>query len=192
MISGGLCPYENGSQLAEAAEFLHAHQQFVSLVTIDLGANDIESCGSLSTGIDIVCVQQAFQAVMASLPYIVGVLRAAAGPGVPIVAMNYYNPFLAAWLSPNPLDQALALQSQPVLGLFNVVLGGIYGAFLVPVADVAGAFHANDNLMVDPTPAFLVCAWTWMCTPPGPNIHPNAIGYGVIAQAFLAVLPALP
>lgn len=37
----------------------------------------------------------------------------------------------------------------------------------------------------------LICQWTWECAPPpvGPNEHANAAGYGVIAQAFLAVLP---
>ena len=32
----------------------------------------------------------------------------------------------------------------------------------------------------------LVCSWTWACAPPprGPNEHPNAAGYRVIASAF--------
>jgi hypothetical protein len=41
--------------------------------------------------------------------------------------------------------------------------------------------------------AAAVCQWTWMCAPPpvGPNIHANVLGYGVIAEAFHAVLPPL-
>lgn len=32
----------------------------------------------------------------------------------------------------------------------------------------------------------MICAWTWMCTLS--DIHPNAIGYGVIAKAFADAL----
>src|SRR5437773_9000072 len=35
------CQYPHGSQLAEAVSFLHAHQKFVALVTIDIGPNDL-------------------------------------------------------------------------------------------------------------------------------------------------------
>jgi lysophospholipase L1-like esterase len=32
----------------------------------------------------------------------------------------------------------------------------------------------------------LICEWTWICAPAplGPNNHPNADGYRVIARAF--------
>ena len=43
-------------------------------------------------------MQEAFGNVAANLPKILAALRLAAGPHVPIVAMNYYNPFLAVWL----------------------------------------------------------------------------------------------
>ena len=59
-------------QLAAAVAFLLTHRGSVRLVTIDIGAN---------------------------LPKILKALRLAAGPNVPIVGMNYYNPFLAAWLA---------------------------------------------------------------------------------------------
>jgi lysophospholipase L1-like esterase len=195
MIAGGVCAYDEGSQLADAAGFLGAHRGSVVLVTIDIGANDIELCGSLA-GIDQACVEQAFLSVAANLPYILATLRAAAGPDVPIVGMNYYNPFVAAWLL-GPDGEALAVQSVSALSLFNALLAGIYGAFSVPVADVAGAFHAADFTPVPdaggiPLNVVLVCQSTYMCVPPpqGPNIHANATGYGVIAGAFLPlVLP---
>src|SRR5499427_4365614 len=47
MINGGLCTYSHGSQLAAAASFLHAHRARVSLVTIDIGANDADGCINL-------------------------------------------------------------------------------------------------------------------------------------------------
>jgi lysophospholipase L1-like esterase len=194
MLTGGVCDYPAGSQLAEAVRFLRAHRDDVDLVTLDIGANDIEPCGSLA-GIDPGCVATAFGAVAANLPRILSAIRHAAGPDVPIVAMNYYDPFLVAWLL-GPAGQDLAREATFTLGLFNAMLGGLYTAFRVPVADVAGVFHAADPLPPPGDPgvplgALLLCQWTWMCAPPpvGPNIHANAEGYGVIAGAFLAVIP---
>src|SRR5262249_20205222 len=45
MISGGLCHYQGGSQLAAAVAFLKAHRGRMLLVTLDIGANDPEQCG---------------------------------------------------------------------------------------------------------------------------------------------------
>ncbi len=197
IIVGGICRYPHGSQLDEAVSFLRAHHQFVALVTIDLGANDLLPCAA-ETPIDPVCVANAFADLAVNLPGILAAIREAAGPEVPIVAMNYYNPFVAAWLQGSS-GQALALASADLLAAFNGLLAGIYGASLIPVADVAGAFHSGDFATLVPVPGLgaipinvaLICQWTWMCVPPpqGPNIHPNAIGYGVIAETFTAVLP---
>src|SRR5580658_2057464 len=46
MMHGGICRYPGGSQLAAAAAFLRAHRGQVLLVTLDIGANDPEDCGS--------------------------------------------------------------------------------------------------------------------------------------------------
>ena len=46
MMHGGICHYSAGSQLAAAAAFLRAHRGHVFLVTIDIGANDLEDCGN--------------------------------------------------------------------------------------------------------------------------------------------------
>jgi lysophospholipase L1-like esterase len=193
MITGGFCRYPLGSQLAEAVAFLHAHRQFVALVTIDLGANDIEPCGSLA-GLDPACVNRAVAEVAAGLPWILQALRDASGPAVPIVGMNYYDPFLAAWLL-GPAGQQLAQTAAAGSAMFNALLGGLYAGFAVPVADVAAAFQSDDFTTVPgvglPLNVLLVCRWTWMCVPPpvGPNIHATAEGYAVIAEAFLAALP---
>jgi lysophospholipase L1-like esterase len=191
ILTGGLCEYpRGGSQLDEAEAFLLAHQDQVALVTVDLGANDIEPCGS-PAGIDQACVAQAVASVASNLPVVLARLRAAAGPDVPIVGMNYYNPFLAAWF----VNPALALASDAGLVAFNGLLAAIYGAFAIPVADVAAAFQASDFTPVAaaggvPLNVLLVCQWTWMCSPgpAGPNIHANAEGYQQIADAFLDVL----
>src|SRR5215831_9951059 len=49
MINGGICSYPTGSQLAQAAAFLSRHRGHVQLVTIDIGANDLNPCLGLPT-----------------------------------------------------------------------------------------------------------------------------------------------
>jgi lysophospholipase L1-like esterase len=200
MINGaGKCSYRSGSQLNEAVAFLNAHAGSVALVTIDIGANDLLPCVARGV-IDpqaVMCINTAFSSIMTNLPYILSVLRTT-GATVPIAAMNYYDPFLAAWLQ-GSAGQQLALQSAQLLGQFNDLLGYIYAGFGVPVGDVAKAFHTGNfdavvfvpGLGKVPLNVALVCFWTWMCTPPpqGPNIHPNAVGYEVIAGAIFVVLP---
>jgi lysophospholipase L1-like esterase len=165
--------FSAGSQLEEAIAFLRTHRGEVALVTLDIGANDVIAPDG-GGGV----------AVAANLPTILAQLRAAAGPGVPIVGMNYYNPFLVDWFAdPSSLQAHI-----DELGAFNDLLDGIYAAAGDPVADVQSAFATMDTALVDGVPVDVarVCAWTWNCTSPphGPDIHPNTTGYGVIARAF--------
>jgi lysophospholipase L1-like esterase len=171
------CQYPHGSQLAEAVNFLHAHQRFVALVTIDIGPNDLFRGGGVP-------------AIGANLPVILAALREAAGPGVPILGMNFYDPRLAqSWLVTHPGDLgALAVEIANAVG-FNNFIEALFAAAGDPVADVETAFRTTDTTLVGTTPrdVVLVCAWTWICGPEQ-NIHANATGYGVIAGAFLAKL----
>jgi hypothetical protein len=114
--------------------------------------------------------------------------------GEPCSRSAFYDPFLAAWLL-GPDGQLLTRAAAAGSAMFNALLGGLYAGFAVPVADVAAAFHSDDFTTVPavglPLNVLLVCRWTWMCVlpPVGPNIHANAEGYAVIAEAFLAALP---
>ena len=201
MMEGGICTYPKGSQLAEAVSFLHAHKDKVELITIDMGVNDILADGCIvGTAVDFECINGALFRISTNLPVILAALRDAADPGTPIVGMNYYNTFLAAWLS-GPAGQVLAMQSAGLAGFLNYgVLGPTYSYFGIPVADVAGAFYSDDftNMVPFPEPFFMVprnvaviCQLTYMCVPPpvGPNIHANPDGYGVSAATFAAILP---
>lgn len=186
MIHGGICSYAGGSQLAAAVSFLETHH--VRLITLDIGANDIDHCISAS-GIDTVCVATALANTGTDLPQILTELRTAAGPDMPIVAMNYYDPFLALWTL-GPGGQTLARASVQVADQFNTLLQTEYEAFSVPVANVAHAYRINDFTLIPfinlPVNVFLTLSWTWTGAPPplGPDIHPNAVGYDVIAGAF--------
>ena len=120
------CPYDQQDQLAEAEAFLRAHRGATVLVTIDIGANDLSRCINRATGtIDLACVQATFQQAPANLATILARLRAAAGPRVPIVGMNFYDPFLAAWLQ-GPAGQALARLSVQLVTQYNDLLEAAY------------------------------------------------------------------
>jgi lysophospholipase L1-like esterase len=193
MVQGGMCAAEpaGNSQLDQAVAFLKTHT--VALVTLDIGANDVDHCVS-ATAIDTSCIEAGFLSVGQNLPWILRQLREAAGSKTPIIAMNYYDPFLAAWAL-GKSGQTLALESLDAATDFNVILGVTYHAFGVPVADVASAFRIYNFLPVPgegvPVNVFLTLAWTWMAAPApiGPDIHPNAAGYAAIAGAFASKIP---
>jgi len=169
-FGGGFCSYEQGSQLDAAAAFLEEHGEEVAYVTIDIGGNDL-----LSGGVP---------AIAANLPVILNTLQDVAAPNVQIVAMNYYDPFVApVWFGTQSLA---ALQSEVASTVaFNDFLESIYAMFGVDVADVEAAFSLTDltiQLSGLPLNVQRACEWTWMCSVS--DIHANSEGYAVIARAF--------
>jgi lysophospholipase L1-like esterase len=185
MILGGICSYPLGSQLAQATAFLATHQ--VAFVTLDIGANNLDSCVS-AAGLDQACLARGLAAANHDLPLILQALRRA-GPHVAMFAMNYYDPFVAAALKGGAFA-ALAIQSEAIAASFNQTLAAAYASFGLAVADVAAAFApltiASMPALDLPVDLVTICALTWMCAPSpiGPNIHANAAGYTAIAVAF--------
>lgn len=112
-IEGGIAGcdtrYEQGSQLDEAVDFLEEHEGRVGLVTLTIGANNFTDCveglapetGSRTeldiddVGLDRDCVDDGLERLESEVPVIAERLTDAAGPQTQIVAMTYYNPFLA-------------------------------------------------------------------------------------------------
>jgi hypothetical protein len=111
--------------------------------------------------------------------------------------MNFYDPFLAAWLQ-GPDGQALARVSVQLVTRYNDLLEAAYQGAGVPVANVQDAFSTTNfddlatlpNLGPVPINVARICQWTWMCAPPprGPNVHGRPEGYWVMAGAFLVAL----
>lgn len=168
MIKGAVCDQyrDAGSQLAAAVAFLTAHRGHVVLVTLDIGANNVDGCVTpLKT------------------------LRTAA-PSTRIVGMNYYDPFLAAWLQ-GTAGQQTAQASVQLTDYFNGVLAADHAHFKVPVASVAAEYRTDNFTVIPlvnlPVNVAAVCLLAWMCasSPVGPNIHANTLGYRVIADAFV-------
>ncbi len=211
---GSLCygpfaalPPGGSSQLAVAVDYLLSNPGEVQLISIVIGANDILACNPTDPPPVLnACLAAQLGQIGANLPPIVGTLQAVA-PGVPIVAMNYYNPNLAFWIT-GPAGEALATQSLGLTTVFNGTLEAIYGAFDVPVADVETTFKTFKTGGGDPpTNVRSVCRWTLMCEKSGPNyvlsdfdpetpglqtdIHPSNKGYSKIAGAHAALIDDL-
>jgi lysophospholipase L1-like esterase len=177
LIAGGnpTCGYVRSSQLAEAIAFLEEHDSEIAFVTIDIGGNDLLAGGGVP-------------AIAQNLPVILDALQDALGPDVPIVGMNYYDPFVVpVWFQTQSLA---ALQAEAAsIAAFNDFLEGIYQAHGIPIADVQSAFAVTDHTIQPsglPLSVQNACQWTWMCAVG--DIHPNDPGYRVIAQAFAAEL----
>ena len=102
--------------------------------------------------------------------------------------MNYYDPFLASWLT-GPSGQSAAHESVSESDQFNEVLTDVYTAAGFRTADVGTAFATDDfsltgtyNAQTVPQNVANVCAWTHMCD--SSDFHANDTGHGVLAAAF--------
>ncbi len=194
MISA-TCSQADGPQLAAAVGFLRLHRSRVSLITIDIGANDINSCITRPSAAKLAsCAVRSIPQATANLAKILMSIRKAAA-GTRIIAMNYYLPALAEWRN-GLAGQTLARLSELAAADYNTLLANVYQVFGVRVADVFSAFHTADFGQQVTLPGFgtlprnvaAICQWTWECAGPprGPNEHPNRTGYAVIAHTFLA------
>jgi lysophospholipase L1-like esterase len=196
MMHGGPCHYQGGSQLAAADAFLRSHRGHVLLVTIDIGANDPESCGSQPSLAQLASCLGEIPGAAAHVSTILASVRAAAGTGIPVIGMSYYLPALAEWRK-GELGQVIARVGEKLAVGYNDLLDRAYAQAGDPVANVFGAFDTTDfgdpttvpGLGSLPRNVALVCEWTWECAPAprGPNQHANAAGYQVIANAILKV-----
>jgi lysophospholipase L1-like esterase len=195
MIHGGICSYPGGSQLADAVTFLRAHRSQVSLVTLDVGANDPQDClVASSLGQLASCAVGFLPRAISDLKTIVARLRQA-DAHVRMIAMNYYLPALAEWRK-GLMGQMLARGVELAANGYNTLLTNVYRSYGVRVANVSGAFGTSDfspdvnvpGLGSVPRNVATICHWTWECSssPRGPNEHPNQAGYQAIARAFLA------
>jgi lysophospholipase L1-like esterase len=195
MMNGGICHYAAGNQLAQAVRFIHKHK--ISLITLDIGANDIDNC--IANGsIDLMCVTAGVGTIQTNVPKIVQALRGAAGSKVKVVGMTYYDPFLAEFLT-GPTGEGLAAASVTLAQQINSDLTNDYEAGKFKVADVATAFgtYIPFSTMSTlpgqgtvPTAVADICTLTWMCAPAprGPNIHANVAGYKLIAKTMAGLL----
>jgi lysophospholipase L1-like esterase len=193
----GYSKRRKGSQIASAEKFLREHRGEVAFVTIDIGANDVDSCAAGGV-INGACLQAGIAAIKRNVPKISRRLRAAAGRSVTIVGMTLYDPFLELYFDPNTRGVAVA-SVQLAKQINQSITDGHKRNGVGKVVDLSTAFRTADTTPVSysgpltnnqpqqvPRNVERICKYTWMCVPRpvGPNIHANATGYGVIANAF--------
>jgi lysophospholipase L1-like esterase len=196
------CDRKGGSQLKAAELFLKAHHRRgeVPLVTLDIGANDVDGCAAVPASQIGTCVSTGEASIRHDLPLILRGLKKAAPAGTAFAAMTLYDPVLGNYFSADSTQRSLATASVPLTQQVNNDLTSADAAAGFKTADVAGAFDTYDTTdMVSwesqmiPIDVARVCSWTWACTTPpsGPNIHANKNGYAVIAGAFKKVVGRL-
>ncbi|HUD40191.1 MAG TPA: SGNH/GDSL hydrolase family protein [Streptosporangiaceae bacterium] len=191
MMHGGICHYPAGSQLAQAVSFLRSHRGHVALVTIDIGANDPNSCVLHQPASHLFsCLSGQVTQTERNVSRIVARIRAAAGPRVLIVGMTYYVPELALWRK-GQAGKGLAILTEGLAAGVNQLIVERYHRYGARIADVFAAFKSTDfgrkrADSVTPPNVAAICSLTWMCAPPprGPNEHANNAGYRVIAGSF--------
>ena len=186
LLAGG-CPWPGtlhqsyggaGSQAAAALTFLAAHAGQVSLISIDVGSNDllalVNSCKAASDPTQ--CITNGVPATLGALAANYATLLArvtALAPDAKIVLFNYYNP-LAVTMPGS--DQFVAVA--------NSVVDQLAARFHATVAD---AFARMNHAAGSPAEAPFLCTRTWECTP-FRNIHPTDLGYRQLAIALLQAL----
>ncbi len=194
------CDRRGGSQEAAAEHFLKTHHRKgeVPLITVDIGANDVDGCTAVPASQVLTCVNDGLGTINTNVPKILAGVKKAAPKGTTFAGMTLYDPVLGGFFSPaNSAGHTLAAASVPLSQGVNAALTTAFtkGGFLT--ADVAGAFdtyNTTDTVSWEgqqiPLDVAQVCSWTWACqTPPsGPNIHANKNGYQVIANAFASTI----
>jgi lysophospholipase L1-like esterase len=185
LVKGGKCDFAAGSQLEQAEKLLEASDD-VSLVTIDIGGNDLLRCVRGGARIDTACVTAGVGTVKKNLPTILKRLKAAAGDDVPVLVLGYYNPWLAA--------KAL---NQPIKGVdaaakaYTALSTAIESAAKTSDTTFVGldqAFSTNDTTPTKvngrsvPKNAAAICTLTNICT--ASDIHLTDEGAATVARVL--------
>jgi lysophospholipase L1-like esterase len=189
------CYHAPQTQLTKAIAYLKA-QTGPGLVTVDLGFNNVRPCLEANP-VNQTCVAAGIAAITVDLPKIMSQLKAAAGPDVHFVGLEYSDPYLGYYMNGagGPAEATATLVGMDQL---DTVLGNVYTNAGAQVANVPALFQINnyapatiDNVGTVPVNVQQACELTWFCIPSpfGPDDHPNDAGYSLIAQAIETVLP---
>jgi lysophospholipase L1-like esterase len=194
-LGPGAAPYDGMTQAAAATTFLRQHRGQVALVTVSIGGNDVLACGHAKNPLS--CVTGAVTNVTTHLKTLLGQIRAATGPNVPVVGITYPDVILGRYLSTAPLSRAMAAVSVTLFkSLFNPALKSAYqtaGETFVDVTAATGAYLPLSQTTTlspygkIPVPVAKVCQLTFICQ--YNDIHPKTSGYALISGLIVAALP---
>ena len=192
---GGMA-YPTTTQIAAAEAFLTAHRGHIGLITVTIGGNDVTS-SAFKPG-PISCVGAAVSGITTNVTALASDLRAAAGPGVPIIGLTYPDVILGTYVFPSrsPTAAATSLANLSVVAfksLINPALAKAYadstGSF-VDVTAATGAYTSLNRTVrttaygTIPVPVATVCALTWFCA--RGDIHAKTPGYTLIGKLVVA------
>jgi hypothetical protein len=194
--TAGAMTYPTTTQEAAAVAFLTAHRGHIGLITVSIGGNDVTACASQANPIS--CVSTAVTGIKTNVTSLAAALRAAAGPGVPLIGLTYPDVILGSYVYPtHPAAAAtLSLATLSVVAfksLINPALTNAYassGGTLVDVTKATGAYvpltktvryHPYGTI---PAAVASVCTFTWFCAQG--NIHATTKGYTFIGRLVVA------
>jgi lysophospholipase L1-like esterase len=172
-------PYPSQNQLLLAtlgAESAAGHN--VGMVTLQLGANDLfllagsSSFQALSPAEQYAAIVNTLNGLAANDAQILTEIKALA-PHATVVMMGYYDPYGAFVNDPNSPFYAFAQLTHIAIPALNQTIASVASAFGDPFINPYPLFVGNE------------LAYTDIATG---NVHPNDLGYGVIA-GLLAPVP---
>ena len=186
--------YAGRTQTAAAVRFLRAHRGQVKLITVSIGGNDVTAC--VRDADPVACIGPAMDKVKANGKVLLERLRKAAGRKTRIVGTTYPDVILGAWVGESPNQELARLSVVAFQSLLNPALKEMYqsvGGRFVDVTKATGAYTPLDQTTtlepygVIPVAVAQVCRLTAYCA--YRDIHPNAKGYGIIANLIAKTLP---
>jgi lysophospholipase L1-like esterase len=162
-----------GGQLDEAVRFLAANR--VAYVTVDIGANDLLghlTSADCAESLERPACRERLESALTSYEANISVVFASlveAAPEATIVVLETYNPF--------SLGTGIAFEEGASLMVARL------NSLATTAAEAEGILVADGFTPMQGTAAFT----TLMLASP-PDIHPNALGHDVLAQAVMAAL----
>ncbi len=193
--AGGVT-YPTQTQIDAADAFISAHKGHIGLITVSIGGNDVTACAVAANPIG--CVGTAVHAIQTDVTTLAGDLRAAAGPGVPIIGSTYPDVILGAYVHPTvpPSAASVNLATLSVAAfrlLINPSLAKAYASAsgsLVDVTKATGSYVPLTRTVhtaaygTVPVAVASVCALAWYCQKG--DIHAKTPGYDLIGQLIVS------
>lgn len=194
-LGPGAAPYDGQTQADAAVSILRQHRGGTALITVSLGGNDVTACAAAPAA--LTCLTDAVSRIRGNLTTLVGRLRAAAGPKVPIVGLTYPDVVLGGYVTGGAMARQLAEISVTAFrSLVNPAIKQAYasaGATFVDITADTGAYGPLSETTTlapygtVPVPVARICRLTFSCQ--YQDIHPRTSGYALISKAIAAALP---
>ena len=178
--AGGLIP--QGSLFASTVASEFARGNTVSAVTITLGFNELGALASLSPAAALAAIPQTLLTYQGNYASVLNEVRGLL-PNTNLSLLGYFNPFPADPTSPAaPIFNAAGIQ-------LNNIIRGLASVYHASFVDTAGPVVGHEALYtyLDDQPTGSSVPDPFGGVLPIGNVHPNDLGYSVIAGQVIAV-----